>query len=108
MKILIFLTGSLIFFAGVRSQAQPDTAAMSNKILTTTRSLIQADSIENWTGYADLVPITVAKYYGGKDSFIEFYKKARQRTLSSMVEDRPELSVINLLSKNNEWQCVVR
>jgi hypothetical protein len=109
MKILtILLTGSLILLAGVTGRAQPDTAKITQRALLFADSLVKTDVFETWSTYADLCPSTVIKFYGGKDGFIEHVKTLRKRTFSDLAEEAPELKMLNLMTQNEQWQCVIR
>ncbi|MBS1661600.1 MAG: hypothetical protein JST68_11175 [Bacteroidetes bacterium] len=109
MKILNFLvTGSLLLFASTAGQAQPDTAKISQRALFFADSLVKVDFYENWGSYADLAPASVIKFYGGKNGYIEHIKTLRTRTTSDLAEDAPELKVLNLMTQEDKWQCIVR
>jgi hypothetical protein len=109
MKILtLLLTGSILLSAGVTGHAQPDTAKITQKALSFADSLVKTDAFETWSTYADLCPASVIKFYGGKDGFIEHVKTLRKRTFSDLAEDAPELKMLNLMTQNDQWQCVIR
>jgi hypothetical protein len=89
--------------------AQADTAKIEAKALFFADSLNKTDKYQNWSSYADLVPATVIKYYGGKDGYIEHIRKGRLRTVSSLEEEMtPEMKVLSLRTEKDQWQCVIR
>jgi len=92
-------------FAG---SAQPDTVKIKDKALLFADSLIRADHHEFWDVYVGLVPASVLKYHGGKDGYIEHVKTARPRTISDIEEDLPQLKIIQLMTENDLWECVIR
>lgn len=109
MKILhSLLTGALVLFISTAGHAQPDTAKITQKALSFADSLNKVDFYEDWGHYADLAPASVVKFYGGKDGYIEHIKTLRKRTFSDLAEDAPELKMMNLMTKNDQWQCVIR
>lgn len=109
MKILSFLlTGSLFLLAAAAGHAQTDTAKVTRRALFFADSLVKTDAYESWPAYADLTPASVIKFYGGKDGFIEHVKTLRRRTSSDLAEESPELTMLNLMTQNDQWQCVIR
>lgn len=109
MKILTsLLTGSLFLLAAATADAQPDTARIKQRALFFADSLVKTDAYGTWNTYAELYPASVIKFYGGKDGLIEHVKKLRGRTNSDLAEADPELKVLNLLTENEQWQCVIR
>jgi hypothetical protein len=102
------LAVSILLFISKAVQAQPDTARINQRILFFTDSLVKADHYLNWSAYADLAPASVVKYYGGKEGFIGHVQVLRARTSSIMEENPPVSQVLQLSSKNEQWQCVVR
>ena len=109
MKFLtLLLAGSMILLAGATGHAQPDTAKITQRALLFADSLVKTDAFETWSTYADLCPASVIKFYGGKDGFIEHIKTLRKRTFSDLAEDAPELKMLNLMTENEQWQCVIR
>jgi hypothetical protein len=109
MKILSFLlTGFLILLAAMAGHAQPDTAKITQRALFFADSLVKTDAYETWPTYAELCPASVVKYYGGKDGFIEHVRTLRKRTISELAEDSPELKMLNLMTQDNQWQCIIR
>jgi len=90
------------------SQAQPDTAKISQKALAYADSLVKADNYQNWSVYADLAPLSVTKYYGGKDGYVGHVLSMRGFTMSIMEEAPPQLQMETLVTRNDQWQCVIR
>jgi hypothetical protein len=107
-----FITTILVILAlSATSEAfsQTDTVKVKQRALFFADSLIQADMYKNWSTYADLAPASVLKHYGGKDPFIEHIQKLYPRTVSSLGgEPDPEVGLITLMEKDNQWQCVIR
>lgn len=109
MKILMpLLVGFVLFSTHFTAYAQPDSAKISQKVLLYADSLIKTDAYQSWTAYANLAPLPVIKFYGGKDGYIEHVKTVRQRTHSTKDEDYPERKVMSLMTENDQWQCLVR
>ncbi|HEX9512409.1 MAG TPA: hypothetical protein VF939_18080 [Puia sp.] len=109
MKILTpVLVGFVLFLTHSTVYAQPDSAKISQKVLSYADSLVKTDAYQSWTVYADLAPLSVIKFYGGKDGYIEHVKTNRQRTHSTQDEDYPELKIMSLMTVNDQWQCLVR
>jgi hypothetical protein len=109
MKILTpILVGFALFLTYSTGYAQPDSAKISEKALSYADSLVKTDTYQSWSTYANLAPLSVIKFYGGKDGYIEHVKTGRQRTVSSTNEDAPELKLLNLMTANDQWQCLVR
>jgi hypothetical protein len=103
------LAGSFFLLFISAAQAQPDAAKMTQNAILYADSLLRVDSFENFSAYADLTPLSVIKYYGGKESFIEHIRAGHQRTASTIAEQAPELKMLQLLNVvNDEWQCVIR
>ena len=102
------LAGALSLFASIAALAQPDTAKITQQALAFADSLVKADHYENWSTYADLAPAAVIKYYGGKDGFIQHIQVGRLRTISAIDEDPPSFQVLQVRSRNEQWQCVIR
>jgi hypothetical protein len=108
MKILhLLLAGALILSSAV-GHAQPDSAKITQKAILFADSLIKTDRYETWPAYANLAPASVIKFYGGKDGYIEHVQKLRARTKSEQAEDDPELKMLNLMVRDEQWQCVIR
>jgi len=109
MKILQnLLAGLWVFLTAITAQARPDTTRITQQALLFADSLPQADHYENWSVYADLTPAPVIKYYGGKDGYIQHIQVGRLRTISAIDEDPPVQQVLQLRSRNEQWQCVIR
>jgi hypothetical protein len=109
MKILTpILVGTTLLFTQLTGLAQADTAKIAENALFFADSLNKTDHYQSWSAYADLVPVSVIKYYGGKDGFIEHVKKGRKRTVSSIEEEKPEMKLLSLRTENDQWQCVIR
>jgi hypothetical protein len=108
MKIERLLFGGLFLLAATVSQAQPDTAKISQKALWYADSLVRADAFEDWTAYANLAPASVLKYYGGKDGYMGHVLQMRAFTTSPIQEAAPELQMQTLVTLKDQWQCVIR
>src|SRR5579859_163437 len=108
MKILKLLSGIILFLTATVSQAQPDTAKITQRALLYADSLVKADAFENWSLYADLAPFSVTKYYGGKDGYIGHVQMVRTFTISAQQEAAPELQMQTLVTLKDQWQCVIR
>lgn len=108
MKIRNFLSVSTFLMAALAGYAQPDTARIGKNALSYADSLVKADSYGNWSSYADLAPASVIKYYGGKDGFIQHVSVIRLKTTSEMQEAPPELKLITLETRQEQWQCEIR
>ncbi len=109
MKILSFLlTGSLFLLAATAGHAQPDTARITQRALLFADSLVKTDAYETWPTYADLSPASVIKFYGGQTGYVEHVKALRKRTSSDVAEEAPELKMLNLMTQNEQWQCIIR
>jgi hypothetical protein len=109
MKILQFLlTGPLFLLVTTAGHAQPDTARITQRALFFADSLVKTDAYETWSTYADLSPASVIKFYGGKDGYIEHVKTLRKRTSSDLAEESPELRMLELMTQNEQWECVIR
>lgn len=109
MKILMPMLAFLaIASASLNVQAQNDTTRISQQALLIADSLVKTEHFENWSTYADLVPASVIKYYGGKDGFIEHARIGSMRTLSVLQEDAPQLQLLTLRTEKEQWQCVIR
>jgi hypothetical protein len=90
------------------TQAQPDTAKLSQKALLYADSLVKTDAFGNWSSYANLAPLSVIKYYGGKDGYVGHVLSMRGFTMSTIEEDPPTLKLETLVTKNEQWQGVIR
>jgi Neuraminidase (sialidase) len=110
MKILTpLLTACCILSAVLATQAQPDSAKITQNALVFADSLVKTDSFETWPAYADLAQASVIKYYGGKQGYIDHILQGRWRTRSTIAENSPELKMLQLVNVlNDEWQCVIR
>lgn len=110
MKTKIPLTVILTLFVAIPAAfSQPDTVKIKQRALFFADSLIKTDAYKSWSAYADLAPLTVLKHYGGKDGFIEHIQKNHARTVSSLDEEpAAEVSVMNLRTRDDQWQCVIR
>ena len=109
MRTIITLTVIMTLFAAIPTVlSQPDTVKIKERALFFSDSLIKTDAYKSWSDYADLAPSSVWKYYGGKDGFIEHFKKIHPRTVSGIDENCPEREVITLMTKDDQWQCVIR
>jgi hypothetical protein len=102
------LAGPLFFFAATAAQAQSDTARITQQALLFADSLAKTDQFQNWSTYADLAPTPVIKYYGGKEGFLQHVQAGRARTFSAIEELPPASQVLQLQSRNEQWQCVIR
>jgi len=108
MNIRKLFTGGLFLLTAMVTHAQPDTARISRKALLYADSLVKTDTYGNWSTYADLAPASVIKYYGGKDGYIGHVLSMRGFTMSAIEEDAPSLQLETLVTKNDQWQCVIR
>ncbi|HEX3934461.1 MAG TPA: hypothetical protein VHW43_07255 [Puia sp.] len=113
MKIRTFLSAFflcplVLVMATMAGYAQPDTARISHNALVYADSLVKADAYGNWSIYADMAPLSVIKYYGGKDGFIQHVTVGRLRTTSAIQEAPPELKILTLETQKDQWQCVIR
>lgn len=109
MKAFMSLTVILTLFVITPTVfAQPDTVKIKERALFFADSLIKTDAYNNPSEYADLAPASVWKHYGGKDGFIEHFKKIHPRTVSGIDEAYPERQVITLMTKDDQWQFVIR
>jgi hypothetical protein len=106
--ILSALFACPLLLAALASYAQTDTARITRNALVYADSLVKADAYGNWSTYADLAPLSVIKYYGGKDGFIQHVSVGRLRTTSAIQEAPPELKMLTLETKKDQWQCVIR
>lgn len=89
-----------------------DTARISQNALKYAGKLVKADAYAatygDWNAYADLAPASVLKFYGGKDGYIKRVSLGRLRTTSAIQEADPELKMLLLEAKQDQWQCVIR
>ena len=110
MKTITPLLVILTLFASIPGAfSQPDSVKIKEKALFFADSLIKTDAYKSWSTYADLAPLSVLKHYGGKDGFIEQIQKVHARTVSSIEEEQaPEVKVVTLMTKDDQWQCVIR
>lgn len=98
----------VIILSQLAALAQPDTAKITEKAFLFADSLIKADGYQNWNTYADLAPASVIKYYGGKEGLIEHVSTGKKRLVSIVDEDFPQLKMMNLMTLNDQWQCVIK
>ena len=108
MNIRNLFSGGLFLLTAMVTQAQPDTARISQKALIFADSLVKTDKYGDWSSYANLAPLSVIKYYGGKDGYIGHVLSMRGFTMSAIEEDAPQLQLETLVTKNEQWQCVIR
>ena len=108
MKILHVLLAGGLFLSAIAGNAQPDSAKITQKALLFADSLLKTDSYETWNTYANLAPASIIKFYGGKDGYIEHVKKLRGRVRSEQAEDDPQLKMLNLMVRDEQWQCNIR
>jgi hypothetical protein len=109
MKAIRPLAAILALFVIIPSAiAQPDTVKIKEQALLFADSLIKTDAYQNWPIYADLAPVSVLKHYGGKDGFIDHCQKIHPRTASNIDENYPDRKIITLLTKDDQWQFVIR
>ena len=108
MNIRNLFSGGLFLLTAMVTQAQPDTAKISQKALSYADSLVKTDAYSNWSSYADLAPLSVLKYYGGRDGYVSHVLSMRGFTMSAIEEAAPELQLETLVTKNEQWQCVIR
>jgi len=109
MKTSLSLTVIMTLFVAIPTVfSQPDTVKIKERALFFADSLVKTDAYNNPLEYADLAPASVWKHYGGKDGFIEHFNKIHPRTVSEIDEAYPEREVITLMTKDDQWQCVIR
>ena len=109
MKTIKPLTVILTFFVAIPTAfSQPDTVKIKERALFFADSLIKTDAYNDPQSYADLAPASVLKHYGGRQGFIEHFEKIHPRTVSGKDEDYPERHVVTLMTKDDQWQCVIR
>jgi hypothetical protein len=108
MKIQKLLSGGLFLLTVMVSQAQPDSAKISQKALLYADSLVKADTYQNWLTYVSLAPASVIKYYGGLDAYSGHVQQVRAYTTSLLEEAAPELQMQTLVTFKDQWQCVIR
>ena len=109
MKILMPLLVVFTLFSTRSSvYAQPDSAKISKKVLTYADSLVKTDAYQAWPAYAELAPLPVIKFYGGKEGYIQHVKTTRLRTLSTKDENYPDIRIQSLMTENEQWQCLIR
>jgi hypothetical protein len=108
MNIRNLLFGGSFLLAATVSQAQPDTAKISQRAMAYADSLVKADAYQNWSSYANLAPLSVIKHYGGQDGYIGHVLLMRASTTSPIDEAAPELQMLNLVTLKDQWQCVIR
>ena len=110
MKIRTILSALFVFpllLVALAGNAQ-DTAKINQNVLKYADSLVRADANSLWAVYADLAPLSVIKYYGGKDGYIQHITVGRLRTTSALQEAAPELKILVMENRNDQWQCVIR
>ena len=110
MKTTMSLTVILTLFVFTPTVfAQPDTVKIKERALFFADSLVKTEFYNTWSTYADLAPASVWKHYGGKDGFIDHVLKVHGRFVSSLGDEpAPVLEVISLMTKDDQWQCVIR
>jgi hypothetical protein len=108
MKIRNTISACLFLLAGLAGHAQPDTAKISRNVLVFADSLIKTDAYGNNELYTGLAPVSVLKYYGGADGYMQHVYQLRGRTMSEQEELYPALNVETLRTLNDQWQCVIR
>src|ERR1700712_1190303 len=105
MKTLTLLLVVFCLFSAHSSvYAQPDSTKIAKKVLFYADSLVKTDAYQSWTAYAELAPLTVIKFYGGKDGYVEHCRVARMRTLSTIDENYPDMKIQTLMTENEQWQ----
>ena len=108
MNIRKLFSGGLFLLAAMVTQAQPDTARISQKALQYADSLVKTDAYGNWSSYANLAPSSVIKYYGGTDGYVGHVLSMRGFTMSTIEEAPPQLQLQTLVTRNEQWQCVIQ
>ncbi|MBN9382940.1 MAG: hypothetical protein J0H74_19390 [Chitinophagaceae bacterium] len=109
MKTITSLTVIMTLFVAIPTVfSQPDSVKIKERALYFADSLVKTDAYNSCPEYADLAPASVLKYYGGKNAFIEHFKKIHPRTVSGIDENYPEREVFALRAKDDQWQCVIR
>lgn len=108
MKIRNTLSACFFLLAGLVSQAQPDTAKISQRALMYADSVIRTDAYGNDHLYTGLVPASVLKYYGGADGYMQHVYQLKGRTTGDQEELYPVITLETLRTLDQQWQCVVR
>jgi hypothetical protein len=108
MKIRNTLSACIFLLAGLVSQAQPDTAKISKNALMYADSVIRTDAYGNDQLYTGLVPLSVLKYYGGADGYMQHVYQLKGRTTGDQEELYPVINVEALRTIDQQWQCVIR
>jgi len=108
MNIRKLLSGGLFVLTAMVTQAQPDTAKISQKALMYADSLVKTDAYGDWSSYANLAPLSVIKYYGGKEGYVSHILSMRGFTMSAIEEAAPQLRMETLVTRNEQWQCVIQ
>jgi hypothetical protein len=108
MNIRNLVSGGLFILTAMVTQAQPDTAKISQKALKFADSLVKTDAYGDWSSYANLAPLSLIKYYGGKEGYISHVLSMRGFTMSVVEEAAPQLQVETLVTRNDQWQCVIQ
>lgn len=108
MNIRNLFSGGLFLLTAMVTQAQPDTAKISQKALMYADSLVKTDTYGDWSSYANLAPLSVLKYYGGKDGYVGHVLSMRGFTMSPIEEAAPTLRLETLVTRNDQLQCVIQ
>lgn len=108
MKIRTILSVCTLLMATQIGYTQPDTARITKNALAYADSLVKADAFSNWSAYADLAPRSIIKYYGGKDGYIQHVSVIRLKTTSEIQEAPPQLKLIALENRQDQWQCEIQ
>lgn len=107
LRLLVLLF--LLYTPCVQLKAQADTSLSAQRALLFADSLLNAFRCNNLNQYIALSYPGIIKYYGGKNSFLEFVQRARMMVGSSTRQAMHEkIAIIQLQRHSLEWQCVVR
>jgi hypothetical protein len=105
----LILSGLIIILSHLTGFTQPDTIKIKANALQFADSLIKANTYKNWATYANLAPASVIKHYGGKEGYIEHIVAGRKRNTSDLEEeDGPQMQMEELLTLDEQWQCLIR
>ncbi|MBO9201246.1 MULTISPECIES: hypothetical protein [Niastella] len=89
------------------SLPESDTAIATRNALKFAESLTKANFYAEWDTYMNLSMASAIKYYGGKDGFKEHVVTIHYHN-EPKTEEKPEkLQLLNLLNKEDTWQCVI-
>ena len=107
MKLRISTILVLCLFISTYVSAQTEETAESKHAMAFADSLVKSFKYENWEQYLSLSYPGVVKYYGGKNGYIEYIRRARANYGDSLEETPEKLKLIQMINDIDEWQCVV-